>query len=150
MADLVANLVLDVITDHLFTGIGHRAATGFGGGVGVVGLHVALHLIAGVTACGSAGHGGDLLAGTTTNLVTEQAAGQGTHQGAGDLVLILHRLLLGHRHVFAHLPRGLDGLLDRLHRQDLRILGRAVDDAVGRHCATGSHAHRTQHRTYQH
>jgi hypothetical protein len=146
---LAIKQVLDVIADQLLADIGNGIATCFGGGVGVTSLHILLHLVTGVATTDSTGNRGNLLARTTTDLITQQATHYRTYGRTGDLMLVLHRLLTGHRHVLADLPRRLDGFIDRLDRQHLGIL-RATHQTVCGNSATRGYTHSTQHRTHQH
>ncbi|MDT4882833.1 hypothetical protein FQZ97_1188220 [compost metagenome] len=64
-------------------------------------------------------------------------------------MLVLDRLLAGHRHILADLARGFNGFLDRLHRKNFRVLG-ATDPVVRRDSTASRYTHRTQHRTNEH
>src|SRR5690606_19251231 len=82
-------------------------------------------------------------------LVAQQAAGHGAEYGAGDLVLILDRLLTGHGDVLADFPGRLDGFVDRCDGQHLCVAW-AAHQTVGGECAAGGDYDRSQYRSNQH
>ena len=150
LAHLVTDGIGHVVTHDLVADVVDRIAARLRGGVGVTLLHAFLHLVAGIAATDRTGHGGNLLAGTTTNLVTQQATGDGTDHRTGDLVLILDRRLARHGDILADLARRLYLLLDRLHVGDLGVFRPFVHQAVGRHSTSGGYTDSTQNRTHQH
>ncbi|MNQ69192.1 hypothetical protein D3C85_837740 [compost metagenome] len=151
LADLAVQLVLHVIAHQLLTGVGDGFAASLGGGVGVTGLHVLLHLVAGITATHRPCDGRDLLAGAAADLVAQQATRYRAQHGAGDLMLVLDRTLAGHRHIIANLARRLDGFTDRLDSEHFGIFRAfAAYQVVGGHGAAGSHTNRTQNSTDEH
>ena len=70
----VAEAVGDVVTDHFFIRIRDRVAAPLRCRLGVVGLHVFLHFVAGIAASCCTGDGGYLLASAATDLVAQNAA----------------------------------------------------------------------------
>src|SRR5450830_1561874 len=149
LAFLATQLITHVVADHLVADIIDRVAAFLGRGVGVTLLHALLHLVAGVTAADRTDHGGQGLAATAADQATEQTTADRTQRGTGQSMLILDRLLPGHRDVFTDLARGLDLGLDRLYRQYLRILRAAFYQAIGGNSTPGSNTDSTQYRTYQ-
>jgi len=120
---LAGEAVGDVIADGAGAALLHRLAALLRGGVGITRLHVALHLIPGITPCHGTGGGGHLLAAATAKLVADHAAQGRANHGTQDLVLVLHRLAVGQGDVAALLTRRLDGLGHRLAGQHLGKLG---------------------------
>ncbi|RWW59771.1 hypothetical protein BHE74_00033278, partial [Ensete ventricosum] len=148
-AFLAVQAVTHVITDHLVADVIDGVTACLRSGIGIAVLHTFLNLITRVTTTDRTRYSGELLAITATDLVAQQATGQCTDHGADDLMLILHRLLPGYGDVLADLARGFDLGFNRLHRQHLRILRAAFNQAVGGNSAPGSHTDSTQYRTNQ-
>src|SRR5699024_4688975 len=134
--------VLHVVADDLGNGVVDGLADPLVDRFGGVFLVVLLDLVARVATRHRAGHGGQFLAVAATDLVAQQATGHGADRGPGDLVLVLDRLVHGHRSVLAFLVRVVGGLLDRRGADHLGILrtfrtgvlvtSRQPDDGQGR------------------
>ena len=122
-------------------------ALALGRGVGVVGLEVFLHPVAGVTTGDRARHGGNLLATAATDLLAGDAAHNRADGGAQEVVFILHRLAVHDGHILAHLARSLDGFLHRLHLDYLGKLRTFIDHLIRREGAPGDRNQTTQHHT---
>src|SRR3989338_1009740 len=142
-------LVLNVVTHQLLTGVGYRAATGFSRGIGITALQVLLRLVAGIATTHRTRNSRQFLAVTSAHLVTEQATHHSTNRRTGYLVLVLDRCLTSDRHVLADFPRGFDSFLDRFNGQHFGIF-RRTDEAVSSHGSTRRHTHRPQYRAHQH
>ncbi|VXA83967.1 hypothetical protein AERO8C_160120 [Aeromonas veronii] len=111
---LTCEAIGHVITYGVDARILHGLAALLGGGVGIARLHIALHLITGITTRDSPGCGGHLLAAAAAKLVANHATQRRANHGAEDLVLILYRLAMGHGDVATLLSGSLDALGDRL------------------------------------
>src|SRR5690606_5056897 len=150
-ATLARQLVADVVADHLLVGILQRLATGFGGGVGIVGLHALLRLVANVAAAHRTGHGGQLLAAAAADLVADQPTHHRADGGAGDLMLVLHGTLMGDGDLLADLARSTHGLLYRLHIQDGGELRLAITrPLISRQRSACRYPHRAEHHADEH
>jgi len=127
---LASEIIFHVITDNLVVRIGYGTATRFGGGVGTAGLHFPLHLITGVTTANRPCNRRNLLAVTSTYLITKQTTDYRTNCGSGYAMLILHWLLASYRDVLAHLTRRFDRFLNWLNRQNLGKFRPAINQTI--------------------
>ena len=90
---LITDAVFDIVANGLLATVIHRLAAGLGCGIGFIGLHAFLRLVARVPACGRARDGGDFLATTATHLVTQQSAYDSSSYRAQYLILVLYGFL---------------------------------------------------------
>jgi len=127
---LASEIIFHVIADNLVVRVGYGTATRFSGGVGTTGLHIPLHLITGVTTANRTRDRRNLLAVTSTYLITKQATDYRTDSSSGYAMLILHWLLASNRDVLTHFTRRSDRFLDWLDRQNLGKFRPAINQTV--------------------
>ena len=131
LTHFLIQLVLHVVAYNLVAHVVDCCATVLRRGVSVTLLHAFLNLVTGITTTDRTCNGCDLLAVTTTDLITQLTAGYSTDDATHDLVLVLDRRLTGNGYVLANFAGSFDLLIDRLYSQYVSILRTTLDQAIG-------------------